>query len=117
MDLVKLSINAGKEFGWDGLSGRALNLKEDFAGLSAAYFEVTGSHGRTKTTLSDRIYLVLEGEGEFDIDGEKSVVMKDDVIIVPKGTPYDYQARNGSTLKLYLVHSPAYDPAFDVSME
>lgn len=110
---MKFSIKDGRDFGWDGLKAKAINSKDDFANASAAYFEVTGSHGKVKTEISDRIYLVLDGEGEFTIDGQPTLVHKDDVVIVPKNTPYDYRAVNDTVLKLYLVHTPAYDPEFE----
>lgn len=110
---MKFSIKDGHDFGWDGLKAKAINSKEEFKNASAAYFELTGSHGKVKTELSDRIYLVLEGEGIFVINDEEIPIVKDDVIIVPKDTPYDYRAMGGTTLKLYLVHTPAYDPAFE----
>lgn len=86
----------------------AYNSKEAFANASAAYFEVTGSHGKVKTTISDRVYFVIEGVGEFEIDDNIFEVKEKDMIIVPKNTPYDYKAKKG-TLKLFLVHTPAYD--------
>ena len=110
---MKFSIKDGHDFGWNGLKAKAINSKDEFENASAAYFEVTGSHGKVKTELSDRIYLVLEGEGLFVINDEEMAVTKDDVLIVPKNTPYDYWATKGFTLKLYLVHTPAYDPSYE----
>jgi len=104
------------QFGWEGIKGWAYNSKDDFANASAAYFEVSGKHGKVKTTKSDRIYLVLEGKGEFIIDGKVTLVDKTDVIIVPKNTPYDYKAIDG-TMKLFLVHCPAFEPEADVKLE
>ncbi len=98
------------------IKGWAYNAKEDFENASAAYFEVTGSHGRGKSNRSDRVYLVLDGEGEFDIDGKTAKVTKTDVVIVPKNTPYDYKATN-EMMKLFLVHTPSYDPDFEVQID
>lgn len=105
---MKFTLKQGHQFGWDGITGTAYNSQEDFSNASAAYFEVTGNHGKIKTSLSDRIYYVVEGKGEFIIDEEHILVEKTDVIIVPKNTPYDYCAIDG-ILKLFLVHTPAYD--------
>ena len=108
---MKFKLENASEFGWEGLKGRAYNSSDDFAGLSGALFEVTGSHGRTKTPVSDRVYLILDGEGEFNIDGEIFMVKKTDMVVVPKDTFYDYKALNNTTLKMFLVHTPAFDPA------
>ena len=113
---MKFSLKNGHRFGWEGLKGWALNSKEDFENASAAYFEVTGSHGKVKTTRSDRIYFVLEGKGKFIINDEVVAVEKYDVIIVPKNTPYDYKS-TGGVLKLFLVHIPAYDPKNEVKLD
>lgn len=113
---MKFELKNAHKFGWPGLKGWAFNSKEDFPGASAAYFEVTGKHGRVKTTSSDRIYFVIDGTGEFDIDGKIVSVGKTDVLIVPKNTPYDYKATS-KVLKLFLVHSPAFQPEADIKLE
>ena len=112
---MKFSLKKAKKFGWKGIEGLAYNSKEDFAGVSAAYFEVTGSHGKTKTAKSDRIYLVLEGKGKFIIKGRVTSVQKMDVIIVPKNTPYDYRS-DGGVMKLFLVHCPAFDQSAETKL-
>ncbi len=109
---MKFKLKDAYKFGWKGLKGWAYNSKDDFRNASAAYFEISGTHGRTKSKISDRIYLVLDGSGKFTI-GEKTIqVKKMDVIIVPKNTPYDYKGK----MKLYLVHSPAFDQSKEVSL-
>ncbi len=113
---MKFVLNRAFKFGWEGLKGRAYNSKNDFSNASTAYFEVTGRHGKTKTTKSDRIYLVLDGQGEFIIDEKIIPIEKTDVVIVPKNTPYDYKAVKG-TLRLFLVHCPAFNPESDIKLE
>jgi mannose-6-phosphate isomerase-like protein (cupin superfamily) len=113
---MKFTLKNAKEFGWGGLKGWAYNSKDDFAHASAAIFKVTGSHGKVKSTKSDRVYLVLEGKGQFVVGDEKTDVEKDDVIIIPKNTPYDYKTVGGK-LKLFLVHTPAYDEKTEVKLD
>jgi len=113
---LKFKLKDALQFEWEGLKGWAFNSEHDFERASAAMFEVRGKHGKVKSLVSDRIYLVLEGKGEFIINGESFTVEKDDVIIVPKNTPYDYKAV-GETLKLYLVHVPAFDETKEVKLE
>jgi mannose-6-phosphate isomerase-like protein (cupin superfamily) len=112
----KFKLSEAFQFGWEGLKGFAYNSKDDFENASAAYFEVTKSHGKTKTTKSDRIYYIIEGVGEFTISNEAIKVEKTDVIIVPRDTPYDYKAIDG-VLKLFLIHVPAYDGKAEVKLE
>lgn len=114
---MQYSFSNSTPFGWPGLTGRAYNSKDDFAAASAAYFEVTDmGHGEVKTTLSDRVYYVIDGKGEFIINGKTELVEATDVIIVPKNTAYNYMATKGGLMKLFLVHSPAYDPEFEVKL-
>ena len=112
---MKFKLKNANVFGREGLKGWAYSSKDDFSNASVAYFEVTGKHGMVKTTVSDRVYLVLEGKGEFTIDGEVIPVEKTDVVIIPKNTPYDYQAKEG-VLKLFLVDTPAFDSSADVKL-
>lgn len=66
------------------------------------YAELDGDHGEVHTTESERIYFILEGEGEFVYGGETIIVQKDDVITVPPETVYNYHPTGGKTLKILL---------------
>jgi mannose-6-phosphate isomerase-like protein (cupin superfamily) len=114
---MKFSKSKAFKSGWDGLDFWAYSSKDDFANTSATYFETTKAHGKIKTTVSDRIYYVIEGQGVFEIDGSQEKVGPTDVIIVPKNTEYDYWATDGTTLKLFMVHVPAFDPAGEVLLD
>lgn len=109
----KFKLEDAFEFGWPGIKGYAYNSKDDFERASAALFVVKERHGRVKNLKSDRIYLVLDGNGEFIIKNDTIPVKKNDVIVVPRNTEYDYRGE----LKLFLVHSPAYDPETDIDIE
>ena len=110
---MKFKLKDAYKFGWKGLAGRAYNSKDDFAYASAAYIEVDGEHGKVKSKKSDRIYLILEGLGEFVINNQKVAVKKMDVIIVPKNNPYNYNGK----MKLFLVHSPAFDENHEIKLK
>ena len=114
---MKFTLKKAQQFSWEGLKGWAFNSKEEFSNASASYFEVTANHGRVLSAVSDRVYYVLEGEGNFTINSEIISVSATDVVIVPKNTPYDYRASEGSTLKLFLVHTPAYDEAKEEKLD
>lgn len=113
---MKFTLDKTFTFGWNGLKGWAYNAKKDFPNASTAYFEVTKNHGKIKTTHSDRIYYVIEGEGEFIIGNKIEKVKQTDVIIIPKDTPYDYKTKKGK-LKLFLVHTPAYDEKYEMKLK
>ncbi|RJQ24853.1 hypothetical protein C4577_06945 [Candidatus Parcubacteria bacterium] len=107
---IKYSFNEAFPFGWSGIKGWAYNSKGDFSGASAAVFEVDGAHGKVQTSLSDRIYYVIEGRGEFFVGKEVVPVRSTDVVIIPRDTEYDYKGE----IKLFLVHTPAYDDEYEI---
>jgi mannose-6-phosphate isomerase-like protein (cupin superfamily) len=109
---MKFTKNGASKFGWKGLSAIAYNSKEQFKDASVAYFKVSGSHGKVKTKLSNRVYYVLSGSGIFIFNRKKIKVRKTDVIIVPKNTPYDYKGK----MELLLVHTPAYDERYEIKL-
>ncbi len=94
----------------------AYNTREDFERASVGIVEWRGRHGRIMQPVSDRVYLVIDGEGEFYFGGEEGQdeetvsVGKDDVLLILKGTVYDYEGR----MRLFLAHFPAYEPDSDV---
>ena len=94
----------------------AYNTGEDFGRASVGIVECRGRHGRIKNPVSDRVYLVLEGEGAFCFGGEEGQdeetvrVGKDDALLIPKGTVYAYEGR----MRLFLSHSPDYEQDSDV---
>ena len=102
--------NAG-HFGWPGLDGYSYSERTHFERVSAARFKVSTSHGPVKSTVSDRVYLVLDGDGWFDVEGTRFDVKKDDVVIVPRNSRYDY----GGQIELFLVHSPGFDRLGEIS--
>lgn len=110
---MKFIFKKAVSFEWPGLKGWAYNSKKDFENASVAVFEVNGSHGKVKTTRSDRVYYILKGKGEFILDKKKVPIKATDIIIVPKGTIYDYRGK----MKLFLVHIPAYDEKYEINLE
>jgi mannose-6-phosphate isomerase-like protein (cupin superfamily) len=110
---MKFELKNAKKIDRKELKGWVYSTKEDFKNASAIYFEIDGTHGKVKSTLNDRVYFIIEGEGEFIINDEVIPVKKFDVIIVPKNTPYNYRGK----MKMFLVHTPAFDPEFDIKLK
>ena len=107
-------LSDASTFSWPGLTASSYSEESDFERASAARFFVTSHHGAVKSTRSDRIYLVLNGSGWFNVKGNRFEVFKDDVVIVPRDTGYDY---GGEDLELFLVHSPAYKREAEVQLD
>lgn len=113
----KLDKSDDNKVGWEGWEAWPYSSKEDFKRASALYIEVEENHGMTKALKSDRVYLVLGGKGEFKIKDTVRRVKEGDVIIVPRNTPYDYKKIGDKTLRLFLVHAPAFNPKFVIDLE
>lgn len=101
------------QFCWKGIKGWSYTSSKDLSNGSVAVIEVNGNHGKVMSKISNRIYYIIEGNGIFIVDGKKLDVKKDDVVIVEKNTPYDYEGK----MKLFLVHIPAWDEAQEVILE
>ena len=98
---------------WEGIKAWSYTSKDNLSSGSAIVFEVDGNHGKIMSKVSDRVYYVIEGSGEFINNKDNMKVKKGDVIIVDKNTPYDYRGK----MKLFLVHIPAWDESQEVIFE
>ena len=116
---MKFSIDKTKQpdVSWEGFSGWEYNSGDEFGSASGLYIQLTGRHGKVKSKVSDRVYLILSGNVEFDIAGRTVTAEKDDIIIVPKNTPYDYWNKRDTISELFLVHTPAYQHNQEVRFE
>ncbi len=110
---MKFKLKNAQPFESEGIRGLSYNTKEEFSSASAAYIEVNGRKEKTRNTISDKIFYVVEGSGNFMINGETVPVKASDVIIVPKMTPYYYWG----TMTLFLVDTPAFDPTAEEKLE
>ena len=82
-------------------------INSDF---SAALIEINGDHGKLRCIGEDRIYFILDGEGKFVIGDEESDISPNDLIFVPKNTPYNIIGK----MKYFLICSPEFNPKDDV---
>jgi mannose-6-phosphate isomerase-like protein (cupin superfamily) len=76
-------------------------INPDFSG---GLIEINGDHGKTKSVREDRIYFIIEGSGKFVIDGKEDEISTEDLIFVPKNTPYNIIGK----MKYLLICSPEY---------
>ncbi len=80
--------------------------------FSGALIEINGDHGKVKCISEDRIYFILDGEGKFIIGDIESEVNSNDLIFVPKNTPYNIIGK----LKFFLICSPEFNSKDDVHL-
>lgn len=58
----------------------------------------------------DQFFRIEEGVGEVEINGEKQVIVDDDVVIVPAGAEHNITNTGEGPLKLYTIYSPPNHP-------
>lgn len=110
---MKFSKNTGYSFDRGDVKGFSFNTKDQFPRMSAAHFTCKGKHPKMKSINSDRLYLVLKGEGKFFIDGKTISIKEKEIIIIPKNTIYSYQGN----MECFLVHAPAFDRSKEIRYE
>ncbi|MEO8037998.1 MAG: cupin domain-containing protein [Betaproteobacteria bacterium] len=57
--------------------------------------------------IQEQVYHVLEGEAVMELDGERTVVRKDDVIFIPPGVEHAIYNTGMTDLRFIVVTSPA----------
>ncbi len=60
-----------------------------------------------KHRIQEQVYHVLEGEGLMELEGERTVVRKDDVIFIPPGVEHAIYNTGMTDIKFVVVTSPA----------
>lgn len=109
---MKFTRDKARKFGWEGIEGWAYISKDDFPNMTCSYIVVTGVHGKIKSSVNDRIYYIIRGEGEFVINDRTVKVRESDVIVIPRNTAYDYRGN----MEMLLVNSPAFEPDGDIKL-
>lgn len=69
---------------------------------SVVYAEIQGDHGEVSSNNIERVYYIVDGEGEFEMGNEIITVTNGDVLTVSPKTTYNYHSINGTTLKVIL---------------
>lgn len=73
----------------------------------------TGHKSKIREKESDFFYFILEGEGDFEIEGQVEKVQKGDLVLVPNGKVFKYKGN----LKMLLVSSPPWTPKQEETLD
>jgi mannose-6-phosphate isomerase class I len=92
------------EFGAPGLEGASYSVEPGLEEASVTRIDLNGRLGRRRAGGS-RIFYVLGGEGNFEVDGNSLDAAVGDAVHVRPGQVYDFQGE----LTLLGVCAPAFD--------
>ena len=74
-------------------------------GLNA--LEPGQEHALHAHTGQDKLYYVLEGEGQFLLDGQELAMTTGDLLVAPEGVPHGVRNSGASRLLVLAVLAPA----------
>lgn len=100
--MIKLSRKDSQPYGRTGLSAFNYPFPDMNEGSSVIYAELTGEHGERTIGERARFYYIIEGQGEFIVNGEKTLVKVGDVVVIPPKGIYNYWPTNKTVLKCLL---------------
>jgi mannose-6-phosphate isomerase-like protein (cupin superfamily) len=84
--VIKSSEKTEQDFGY--IKVKQLLNQENIENVSVAIIKIDGTNKKVINKRGDALYYVLDGKGEFEIDGDKVSVMTGDLVYIPKRTPY-----------------------------
>ncbi len=80
------------EHGREGLNGWYYQLPDIEGGRSVIYAEVTGEHGQRTIGEHPRMYYIIDGSGQYTVNGEAFEVQKGDLVVIPAFGTYNFHA-------------------------
>ena len=75
-----------------------------YAGLNC--FEPGQEHRAHTHPDQDKMYVVLDGEGEVEVGGETSAVSRGDVVMAPAGVAHGIRNSSAARLTVLVVFAP-----------
>ncbi|SFR76466.1 cupin domain-containing protein [Sphingomonas jatrophae] len=64
-----------------------------------------------ETHNADQSTFFVSGEGQAEVDGAKTKVGPNHLIVIPKGAEHNITAKGSGALKLYSIYAPPAEPA------
>jgi mannose-6-phosphate isomerase-like protein (cupin superfamily) len=76
--------------------------------LAEASLPAGGSTQRHYHARTEEIYVLLEGSGEMEIEGERRQVVPGDAVLIPPGAWHEIRADGGGELRFLCCCAPPY---------
>ena len=100
--MIKVNKSDAVEHSRDGVYGRYYQMPEINGGTTVSYAEFKGEHGQRTIGEKSRIYYILDGSAEFEVNGEKFLAEKDDTVAIPAGGTYNLWPKS-EVVKVLLI--------------
>lgn len=93
---------------------RVINREEHSELISLTWVKIWGHHKKMACDISDRLYYIIDGEGEFQVgDNPPGRVVGGDVVLIPKSVPYVFDGH----MTYVVMNGPAFVPGSDIVLE
>ena len=93
---------------------KVIQREDQSEDISITWVKIWGYHKKLVCHVSDRAYYIIEGKGEFNVEGYPTgKVNKGDHVFIPKGVPYDFEGH----MTYLVINSPAFQVGSDVYLE
>lgn len=103
-----------REEGYPLVMKTAVNRAQHSPDISVTWVKIWGHHKKMVCDLSDRVYYIIEGEGEFQVgDGEPFQVRAGDLVFIPRSVPYVFDGH----MTYLVMNGPAFLPGSDQELE
>jgi len=90
-----------------GIKGRKFSVADITDKTGVCIIETEKGH---ETTIiehkCDFIYYILEGDGYFEINGQREDFVKEDLVVIPAGSKFTYKG----ACKMLLITTPGFYP-------
>lgn len=107
--------NPPPPFDWHGLTIHDLTATLDSrSSLARISVSPGAAHPLAFSRLSEKLYLMLEGQLHFFCLGQTRVLSAGDLLRVPQGERFAYINQTNRPASLLLMHTPRYDDAAEV---
>lgn len=80
-------------------------LKQSLAEATLEPGQATQRHYHAR---AEEIYVILEGGGEMEVDGERGPVRRGDAVLIPPGARHEIRADGEGELRFLCCCAPAY---------
>lgn len=96
-----------------GIKGWVYGLNKEYPKANICMIETSKGHQTViKSTKHPWIYFIIKGKGEFWINGKFESCETEDLVYVPKDTPFFYKGR----LKMLLITVPQWEEKYEVTL-